>query len=417
MKTTRWVILLLPLCLVASTVQAQNHWNVRQLASVGCSSYDVVRWDTVACIAGGDSFNVYNVADLACPRFVGADHLGWYSFIDRIALDTVGPYVYGVTNGALCSFDCANPAAPSRIGYCWLPSDGGDVAVTGHYAYVAAADSGLRVIDISDPASLVEVGSCQQTGFVNRVAISGQYAYLTSDTILQVVDISDPTGPRLIESYNLGLSMVMGDLLGIWNNYAYVERSGTLQVIDVTDPMSPQSVSALQTGEVVDDIAFFDHFAVIANSSNGIRILDASNPDSLIEVGFYETPGLAWGVTLNGRIAYVADLTYFGIYDCSAAMSASPHTSVLPTKVSLLPAYPNPFNSSTILRLDLPKEIRGRLVAYDLLGREAATLLDGNLTAGSHNVTFNAGALPSGNYFVRLESPEYQAVQKVVLIK
>jgi hypothetical protein len=67
--------------------------------------------------------------------------------------------------------------------------------------------------------------------------------------------------------------------------------------------------------------------------------------------------------------------------------------------------------------MDLPRAVRGRLVAYDLLGREAATLMEGNITAGSHRVRFDAEDLPSGSYFVRLESADFQAVQKVILLK
>ena len=45
---------------------------------------------------------------------------------------------------------------------------------------------------------------------------------------------------------------------------------------------------------------------------------------------------------------------------------------------------------------------RVELGVYDLLGRQVATLAQGELAAGEHQFTFNAGDLGSGLYFVQL---------------
>jgi hypothetical protein len=52
-----------------------------------------------------------------------------------------------------------------------------------------------------------------------------------------------------------------------------------------------------------------------------------------------------------------------------------------------------------------------------MLGRETATLVDKFLSAGNYEITFNAGSLSSGTYFVRLISEGKQAVKKIILIK
>jgi hypothetical protein len=53
-----------------------------------------------------------------------------------------------------------------------------DVAVAGNHAYVAAADSGLAVIDISDPASPQRVGAADTPSIARGVAVAGNYVYV-----------------------------------------------------------------------------------------------------------------------------------------------------------------------------------------------------------------------------------------------
>jgi hypothetical protein len=84
---------------------------------------------------------------------------------------------------------------------------------------------------------------------------------------------------------------------------------------------------------------------------------------------------------------------------------------------SLNQNYPNPFNPSTLINFDLPVAGYARVVIYDLMGRSVQTLVDGPLSAGSHQVTFDAGRLASGVYLYRLETAGFTATQKMILVK
>jgi len=56
-------------------------------------------------------------------------------------------------------------------------------------------------------------------------------------------------------------------------------------------------------------------------------------------------------------------------------------------------------------------------VVYDILGREVATLIDGETAAGSHQLKFNAAGIPSGVYIFRLETGNHSAAIKMVVNK
>jgi|GEM_PF-979069 len=90
---------------------------------------------------------------------------------------------------------------------------------------------------------------------------------------------------------------------------------------------------------------------------------------------------------------------------------------LLPQECRLEQNYPNPFNSSTVLSYQLPVASHVRLQVYDTAGRLVETLVDGWRSAGMHELTWDAGALPSGLYFAKLEAGRYVGMQKLVLVK
>jgi hypothetical protein len=198
--------------------------------------------------------------------------------------------------------------------------------------------------------------------------------------------------------------------------YLTLGKAG-LEIVDVSNPLAPADIGTCEAAGRARGVTVDSGFIYVTGYDHGITILEISNPADPTVVGYYDTPGLATGLAVSGGHIYVADSSSFGIYDYVAASGIYSRSEFMPQVFSLHPAFPNPFNATTTLQMDLPRAVKGRLVAYDLLGRETATLMEGNMEAGSHAVRFDAGALPSGTYFVRLESADLQAAQKVVLVK
>ncbi|KAA3656699.1 MAG: T9SS C-terminal target domain-containing protein [Calditrichaeota bacterium] len=79
--------------------------------------------------------------------------------------------------------------------------------------------------------------------------------------------------------------------------------------------------------------------------------------------------------------------------------------------------YPNPFNPTTTIEYALPSASSVRLVVYDLVGREVATLFNGQQSAGTHSVIFDASLLSSGIYFYRLEAGAHVVTKKLAFMK
>ena len=76
----------------------------------------------------------------------------------------------------------------------------------------------------------------------------------------------------------------------------------------------------------------------------------------------------------------------------------------LPTHFSLNQNYPNPFNPSTTISFSLPSQSFVSLKVFDALGREVATLVSEEMSAGSYSRQWNAATMSSGIYFYRLQA-------------
>ena len=88
-----------------------------------------------------------------------------------------------------------------------------------------------------------------------------------------------------------------------------------------------------------------------------------------------------------------------------------------PTGYSISSAYPNPFNPSTNLTLDLNTDSNVSISIYNVMGQLMDVLVNDNLSAGSYPFTWNASETPSGLYFIKTEVGSSTSVQKVMLLK
>jgi hypothetical protein len=90
---------------------------------------------------------------------------------------------------------------------------------------------------------------------------------------------------------------------------------------------------------------------------------------------------------------------------------------VKPTRFELDQNYPNPFNPTTRFDYALPEDAHVTLKIYDVLGQELATVVDDFQDAGRKSVEYNAGNLPSGVYFYRLEAGTFTDIKKMLVMK
>ncbi|GIV46158.1 MAG: hypothetical protein KatS3mg036_0976 [Ignavibacterium sp.] len=89
----------------------------------------------------------------------------------------------------------------------------------------------------------------------------------------------------------------------------------------------------------------------------------------------------------------------------------------IPDEFTLSQNYPNPFNPSTTIEFSLPKDAKVKLVIYNSIGEEVATLVNNQLSAGYYKYNWNASDLTSGIYYYKLISDDGFLVKKMMLLK
>jgi hypothetical protein len=103
------------------------------------------------------------------------------------------------------------------------------------------------------------------------------------------------------------------------------------------------------------------------------------------------------------RSAQAAEFMYYTLVDNITNNKIDiPVRNSAPGQYVLYQNYPNPSNSSTIIKYDLPEPAFVKLVIYDILGSVVKVLVNESKEAGNHQVEFNSAGLASGIYIYRI---------------
>ncbi|MBK8164961.1 MAG: C10 family peptidase [bacterium] len=158
------------------------------------------------------------------------------------------------------------------------------------------------------------------------------------------------------------------------------------------------------------------HLAVVDPSwSMGHNlVVDGYNADDFYHLNF------GWGGPYNGWYRLPQEMPYGLTVVEGLILDIAPTVSAVanPTPGTLsIASHPNPFNPLTVIRFTAPVGGRARLTVYDLAGRRLAVLLDGDVTAGTHAVPWQARDLASGVYLARVEIGNLAATARMVLVR
>ncbi len=91
--------------------------------------------------------------------------------------------------------------------------------------------------------------------------------------------------------------------------------------------------------------------------------------------------------------------------------------SALPKQSVLYKAYPNPFNPQTTIRYELAEKTNVQIRIFNVTGQCVASLVDQQLDAGAYSMVWSPQNMPSGLYFVHMQTQDYQTTNRVLFLK
>jgi len=191
-----------------------------------------------------------------------------------------------------------------------------------------------------------------------------------------------------------------------------------------TEPIVPSllpehpSIGDTLTLRVVSKWPIGDTLRVVF-SRNGQQLVSAILTDidtsrNAEFVGQFPTKSWAPGViTIQINAKYFSSTYWFEL----GSVTSVDKEPAIPETFLLFQNYPNPFNSTTSIEFQIPSARFVSLKVHDVLGREVATLVDGNLSAGRYKVEWNASGFASGVYLYHLQASNFIQVRKMLLIR
>jgi photosystem II stability/assembly factor-like uncharacterized protein len=97
-------------------------------------------------------------------------------------------------------------------------------------------------------------------------------------------------------------------------------------------------------------------------------------------------------------------------------------SNIVPSEYILYQNYPNPFNPNTNIKYQIKAESSSqksevRMIVYDVLGKEIATLVNEKQSPGTYEVSFDGSNFSSGIYFYKLETNDFSDTKRMILLK
>jgi hypothetical protein len=124
------------------------------------------------------------------------------------------------------------------------------------------------------------------------------------------------------------------------------------------------------------------------------------NADGAMDIAFVNLNSKSFSVLLNGK-----------------RVNAIQSVTAAPAVYALAQNYPNPFNPATTISFSLASKSFASLKIFDVMGRDVATVVSGEMPAGRYTRQWNASGCPSGVYFYRLQAGPYTETKKLLLIR
>lgn len=301
-----------------------------------------------------------------------------------------------------------------------------DIAVVAGRAYVAnhgfGAGTTLSVIDITTD-SLIETIDVACDGprtlevdydeelwvfCTGNTIYNDDFTEIISQTNGQVVVLDGATGAevdRIELDAQLGAASGGQDAFyDLTTREAYVVQGNNILVFDTRNNTQLDPI-AISGDETIGAVAY----------DGGTDQLYLGRITGFTTAGFVSIHDRS-GTEISRFTAGVAPAS-IALLQTGVPVANEPFDGELPAGYALHQNYPNPFNPSTTIAFELPASMHLTLNVYNALGQKVATLVDGFMASGAHQINWNADGLPSGSYLYRLETAAFSTARLLTLIQ
>jgi phosphatidylserine/phosphatidylglycerophosphate/cardiolipin synthase-like enzyme len=242
---------------------------------------------------------------------------------------------------------------------------------------------------------------------------------------------SDQTTSRIVQALSTANSNIFFGVLAFTRddireqliaskNAGVVVRGMIDQQPSELGTLQSAGIDAMQAGHSVVTGLFHHKYGIVdpfSDASDPLVITGSHNWSTAAEVDNDENTLIIHSGIIARQYVQEFSKRYKESGGSGTITSVGEQKSNMPARYELSQNYPNPFNPITNISYQVPSAGHINLKVYDILGREAAILVDEIKPAGTYSVRWEASHFSSGMYFYRLQAGHFVDTKKLLLIK
>lgn len=293
---------------IFDTIKPEKIIDVSSWATENNSQSLVFRQGLLYLADGAGGLKIFDVNDPKNPTLLGSfDTDGDVSDVKLI--NNMAYLADG--SGGLRIVNIENPAAVTAIFQKTYSDPVTGITLDGAKAYLALGTGGIKILNIEDPANPLTYGGLDTVGDVHRIKISGDFAYVAASYGgLLILNVANPSNPYQVGKYDIdayGQNII--DAVEIKGSKVFIgDRRGRFVGLDVTNPAAVVEAGAKEYIGRLSDIDAYAEYALITDYTQGIHVVNLTNPTSPKILGSVEIKN-AGQTVVNGDYAYVTNET------------------------------------------------------------------------------------------------------------
>ena len=279
--------------------------------------------------------------------------------------------------------------------------------------------TGVYGFDLATAEMIFEV-DIPGSSLMNDVATdTSGYIYVTDyyDHKLYKIDLQEQTYSLFVDTILFWPNGIVFDAPNNRILVVSVEAQGRpIHAVNLED--STVTVAVFTNLPAMDGLAFDSEGRLYISSwyTDAIHRYDQSlsNPHEVFSSGHPDPADISVDFTNN---ILCIPIFYQNRIDFVEISPTSIEEPELPKSALVAESYPNPFNSTAIIKYDLPVSSDVVIEVYDILGRRIETLFRGSLSAGRYQTAWDAKEMSSGIYFYEIKTGQYKKSGTMTLVK